>query len=124
MNGSSIASFVAALGSVTALFQDAAVALRLRPDVTGVTVVSVLSGSDRPSVEWYVDTEFTRGEALSKRLLIYYADGLWIIEADISRITRLGSDVVERLERRETPEEEVAYVLVAVAQDLAALPTR
>jgi hypothetical protein len=106
------------LGDVAASLQELSVRLRQRHDVTGVDRRCEISGGERPAVEWYVDAELASGDALSWRLLVHWADAEWVIEADVRRVSRSGSDAEVEFDNRTSDDAALRAELLAAAADL------
>jgi hypothetical protein len=70
-----------------------------------------------PGVEWYVDTELETGDAISRRLLVYWANGHWELEGDVSSVTAAGQEVLRSFARSGLKQEQLETALEwAIAQ--------
>ena len=116
------ADTVAAFGAVAGRLRKLIFGLNGRPDVSEVLTRTDLT-EDPPAVEWFVDAELTAGEALSWRLLAYWRDATWTIEADISRVQRAGSITELRFDDRTATDGDLYDALLKTADDLVAQMT-
>lgn len=109
---------LAALGDAAASLKQLSLQLRQRVDVTSVERRCEITGGERPAVEWYVDAELASGDALSWRLLVYWSDSEWVIEADVRRVVAGGSHVEVEFESRRSDDATLRTELLAAADDL------
>jgi hypothetical protein len=118
------AHFLSGLGDASRVLSRLAVALQRQTDVRAVLTRCDIASGEAPGVEWYVDAELVNGEAVSRRLNLYFVGGAWRVEADVSRITQNGHDVVHALEGQSATDAQVGPVLMQVATELASIDLR
>ena len=118
MIGRAPRDLLAALGDAAASLKQHSLQLRQRVDVTSVERRCEITGGERPAVEWYVDAELASGDALSWRLLVYWSDAEWVIEADVRRVVAGGSHVEVEFESRTSDDAALRKQLLAAADDL------
>jgi hypothetical protein len=119
------AVFLSLLARVAGTLRALAQELRSSPFVTRVDRKGDFQDDgERPSIEWYVDAELANGEALSFRLLLYAQGHGWIIESDVRRIHKEGSDVEVELATRRALDDDLPDELVSAALQLAGTANR
>lgn len=113
------ATLLMLLSKVATTLREFSQQLRLNPAVTRVDRRCEIEDGERPSIEWYVDAEISNGEALSFRLLLYWHREEWIIESEVRRVHKAGSEVEFELPTRYALDDDLQEELNSATSQLA-----
>jgi hypothetical protein len=109
---------LASLGMVEKQMGELARALRDKPRVKDVFRDFRVS-EEPPAVEWYVDAVLATDDSISFRLAAYWTAPSWTVEADVSRVRRVGTDREIEVPARTVVEADLRSAMLSAASDLS-----